>query len=453
MAMRRLEPVIWTKGTFLQPQHLQMQDRFLENVLRFQLDALVFRPWGFSRLVIDQENLAAGAFAISAASGLFPDGLLFDIPDSDRAPEMKLLADAFEPEQESMDVYLAVPDYNERGLNVAAPRLGASTRYRAEFEMFRDENTGTAEKPVQVARKNFRVLVEGEAQEGSSVLRAARVRRTQAGVFALDPHFVPPLVDFAASEYLMSIARRLVEILSSRSSGLSGMRRQKNQTLADFTASDIANFWLLYTINTCFPHFRHLFESRAGHPEELWNVMLALAGSLTTFSTTIHPRDLPKYDHDDLGRCFSELDRMLRNLLETVVPTNVVSLPLKLIQPSIYATSVDQDKYLVNTRMYLAVSSEVGQADLIAKAPLLVKVCSANHIEHLVKQALPGMQLTHVVSPPSAIPVKLNYQYFSLNQSGLAWEAVVRARNFAAYVPGDFPNPQLELVIVLPQAA
>jgi type VI secretion system protein ImpJ len=48
--------------------------------------------------------------------------------------------------------------------------------------------------------------------------------------------------------------------------------------------------------------------------------------------------------------------------------------------------------------------------------------------------------------------VKLNYQYFSLNQTGVAWEAVTRARNLAAYVPGDFPNPQLELVILLPQA-
>jgi len=48
--------------------------------------------------------------------------------------------------------------------------------------------------------------------------------------------------------------------------------------------------------------------------------------------------------------------------------------------------------------------------------------------------------------------VKLNYQYFSLSQSGVAWEAVQRARNLAAYVPGDLPNPQLELIILLPQA-
>jgi len=31
-------------------------------------------------------------------------------------------------------------------------------------------------------------------------------------------------------------------------------------------------------------------------------------------------------------------------------------------------------------------------------------------------------------------------------------EAVTRARNLAVHVPGDFPNPQMELLILLPQA-
>ena len=43
--------------------------------------------------------------------------------------------------------------------------------------MRRDENTGLAEKPIQVARKNFRFLVQGESLDGSAVLRAARVIR------------------------------------------------------------------------------------------------------------------------------------------------------------------------------------------------------------------------------------------------------------------------------------
>src|SRR6202035_4255346 len=114
-----------------------------------------------------------------------------------------------------------------------------------------------------------------------------------------------------ASEYMLSIARRLIEILSAKISALSGSRRQKNQSLADFTASDIANFWLLYTVNSNFPAFSHLYESKMGHPEELYAAMVALAGSLTTFSQKMRPRDLPLYVHDSLGPIFSELDEKL----------------------------------------------------------------------------------------------------------------------------------------------
>lgn len=451
--MKRLQPVIWMKGTFLSPQHLQTQDRFIESSLQFQLEALNFCPWGFRTLQIDQEALAAGYLAFSRASGILPDGLLFDIPDSDPPPNPKPLADCFDQDQRSLDIFLAIPHYRDPGLNVSIAERDAGTRYLAEVRMMRDENSGLAEKPIQVARKNFRILVEGESQQDFSLIRAGRVVKTPAGTYQLDPQFIPPLLDITGNDFLMAIARRLVEILAAKSSMLSGTRRQKNLTLADFGSSDIANFWLLYTINSHFPLMQHLFESRRGHPEKLYAAMLSLAGALTTFSLKIHPRDLPLYDHDNLTGCFSDLDEKVRTLLETVVPSNYVSLPLRLIQQSIYATALADEKYLTNTRMYLAVASEAGEAEIIQRTPFLVKVCSANHIEHLVRQALPGVQLTHTPRPPSAIPVKLNYQYFSLNQSGVAWEAVLRARNLAAYVPAELPAPQLELVILLPEAS
>jgi len=50
------------------------------------------------------------------------------------------------------------------------------------------------------------------------------------------------------------------------------------------------------------------------------------------------------YEHDDLGPLISSLEAKLRSLLETVVPTNVISLPLKRVQSSIYATALDDEK-------------------------------------------------------------------------------------------------------------
>ena len=451
--MKQLQPVIWMKGTFLSPQHLQTQDRFLESTLRFQTESLAFQPWGFSELQINQEALAAGNFIITRATGYLP-----------RRPRLRHSELGWRASwchlgrtvrcRPAGDWRLSgIPNHRDRGLNVSMSTRGFDTRYSAETAMLRDENSGLSEKPVQVARKNFRLLIGDRTYGGMSTIRCATVRRTPAGTFQLDPKYVPPLLDFIASDYLASIARRLVEVLAAKSTLLSGTRRQRNLTLADFGTADIANFWLLYTINTNLPVLQHIFETRHGHPEHLFAAMLALAGSLTTFSTQVHPRDLPRYQHEDLTGCFTALDDKIRFLLETVVPSNFVSLPLKLVQPSIYATSISDDKYLHNTRLYLAVSADMPEADLIAKTPYLIKLCSAAHIEHLVKHALPGVPVTHVQRPPSAIPVKLNSQYFSINQSGVAWEAVTRARNLAAYVPGDFPSAQLELIVLLPEAS
>jgi type VI secretion system protein ImpJ len=448
--MPRLQPVIWSKGTSLTQQHLQMQDQFLESSLHFRLNALQFRPWGFHALQVDRESLASGTFLLTSASGIFPDGLLFDIPRSDGAPRPKLLNECFPPDQNELDVYFAIPPMRDGGLNVAASRVGVDTRYTPQVTMLRDENTGLSEKPVMIAHKNFRLLVQSEVQLGTVAMRVARVRRSESGVCSLDSTFVPPLLDFHVSDYLVTIARRLSEMLFARSTQLAGTRRQRNQSLAEFSASDIADFWLLYTVNSYAPLINHLFEAGVRHPERLFEAMSSLAGSLTTFSTTLHPRDLPAYDHDNLSLCFTNLDEKLRSLLETTVPTNCVSLPLKLVRPTIYSTELAEDRYLKSTQMYLAVSAEASQSDVIERTPSLVKVCSASHIDHLLTYALPGVELTYLPSPPNSIPVKLKYSYFSLSQTGPAWEAVRRARNFAAYVPGDLPNPQLELLIVLP---
>jgi type VI secretion system protein ImpJ len=448
--MRQLQNVLWTKGVLLSPQHLQVQDRFLEDTLGFKLAALSFFPWGFRRLEIDREALTAGSLAFSAASGLLPDGLAFDMPDADPVPAPRPLEEDWTGDRTSLDVFLAVPELRPGGRNVSVAPHERGTRYFAEVQMRRDDNTGLGEKPIHVARKSFRLLTEADALDGHTVLPAARVVRSATGEFQLDPQYVPPLLDITASPHLVSIARRLVEILTAKSTSLSGARRQRSKGLADFGVSDIANFWLLYTVNTHMPGFRHLYETKHGHPAELYAAMVALAGALTTFSTSIQPRMLPEYEHSRLSECFGRLDSMVRELLETVVPTNHASLPLRMTEPSMYATAIDQDRYLVSTQMYLAVAASLKPEDLLRRVPQLFKVSSADQIDRLIKRALPGISLTHVPNPPSALPVRLDYQYFAMDLTGSDWDAIKVARNLAVYVPSEVPEPRLELVILFP---
>jgi len=447
--LKQLQQVVWSKGTFLSPQHLQLQDRFVDDNLQFQLEAVSFRCWGFTGLRIDEARLLEGQFVLSEASGVTPDGLLFDFPLSDAAPASRSIGDFFSEQNKTLAVYLGIPEWRDAGVNLSG-QSGTKTRFHSEARMVRDENSGLQEKPIQLARKNLRLLLQGENLEGNTVMQVAVVERKPDGTYSLSPSFVPPMLDIHGSSVLLGILRSLVEMLGARSSLLAGARRQRNQSLADFTVSDVANFWLLYTINSNFPVFRHLFNRRRVHPEQLYAAMLSLAGALSTFSTAIQPRDLPEYKHDDLGTCFLDLESKLRILLETVVPTNFVALPLKLVRPSIYATAIDDDKYLRNTRLYLAVSAEMKDAELIAKVPQLMKVAGAGQLEDIVRRALPGLKLTSVAAPPPEIPVKLKYRYFSLDASGPIYEGIQRGRNLGVFAPAEFPGAQLELIVLLP---
>jgi len=450
--MKQLQPVLWTKGTFLTPQHLQLQDRFLEDSLNFRLSALKFCAWGFSSVVFEEEALAGGELKIESASGIFPDGLLFEIPGPDDRPPSKALAEFFEPGMRDLDIYLTIPDYRDKGMNVAPPGSVSGSRYTADIATLRDENTGTGERPVQVAKKNLRLLAANESREGCSALRIANVQRDEANKFRLNPRFAPPLLEIRANAYLNGMINGLLEILFAKSNQLAAGRRQKNVSRADFSSNDIENFWLLYTVNTHIPVLSHIAQGQRCHPEELFSELTALASSLTTFSAKTRPRDLPLYDHLNLSAVFADLDAKLRELLDTVIKTNVVSLPLKLINGTIYATAIDHDRYFANSRMYLAISADVSEEALVRKVPQLVKMCSTPSIEGLVRSAMQGILLGHLTSPPAAIRIDTKRQYFSINQAGPLWDAVVRARSLAVHVPGEFPNPEMELIIVLPQA-
>src|SRR5438477_2534811 len=103
--MKQLQPVLWSKGTLLTPQHLQLQDKFLEDSMDFRVQSLNFRACGFNEVVLDQQLLADGQLAISRASGIFPDRLPFDIPRPDQPPPSKAIAEYFDPDVRSLDIY------------------------------------------------------------------------------------------------------------------------------------------------------------------------------------------------------------------------------------------------------------------------------------------------------------------------------------------------------------
>jgi len=123
--------------------------------------------------------------------------------------------------------------------------------------------------------------------------------------------------------------------------------------------------------------------------------------------------------------------------------------PLTLRDRFVWSGSVTEDQYFRNSQFYLAVSAKIGIDDIIRKVPQLVKVSAQDDIERIMVNALPGLTLRHTPVPPPAIPMKLDNQYFSLNQGGPLWDAIMLSRQIAVHAPGEIVDPKMEILIVL----
>jgi len=446
--MRSLSQVVWSEGMYLGPHEFQAQARYFEDAIHFAAAALWFQSYGLIGCTLDSDALRNGTVNLVHASGIFPDGTPFHMPQSDAIPAVRPIAELFPPTRDTLTVFLAITERKPGGRNCALTDDPGDSRYFAERRNFNDETSGGDGRLVTVRRKNIRLLLESELTDHLVALPLARVRRDGSGHFIFDPEFVPPCLQITASERLMLMLRRLIEILEAKSNTLSRTASGAGG-LAEFSTRDLANFWLMHAVNSGLAALRHLWISKRGHPEQLFLEMSRLGGALCTFALDSHPRALPIYDHRHLGECFEKLDDHIRTHLETIVPTNCVSIALTKVADYFYEGEVSDTRCLGRARWVLGIHASVGEAELIERTPQLVKLCSAKFVGELVKRAMAGLALTHLPAPPPAIPVRVETSYFGVSRDGPFWDHIVQTHRVGIYVPGELTDAELELLVLL----
>jgi type VI secretion system protein ImpJ len=436
---------------YLGPHHFQAQSRYFEDSIHFAVDSLWFSPFGLLGYELNTEALRNGTLLLTHARGIFEDGLAFDMPASDPLPEARQIEEAFSPISDNLLAYLAVPIRKSLGGNCTLEPNGLldSTRFVAQQHLVFDEITGGEEKPVRFGRKNIKFLFEGEKKDGWQVLPIARIRRGGAGHFVFDEKYIPPVVRISAAESLITMLRRLIEILTQKNQAFTGATSGFDRQQTGMSAQQVASFWFLHAVNSALAALRHLYLSKQSHPDELFTEMLRLGGALCTFGLGSSPVDLPLYDHLNLQACFDALDTHIREHLELVVPTNCISVKLEPTDRYFWEADLKDTRLFGPSKWFFSIVSEIGEADLISATPALVKICSARFVPELVKRALPGLRLLHIANPPSAISPQISGQYFSVTRSGPCWDHLLDTRRVGIYVPGDIPNPRLELLVLL----
>src|ERR1700751_3214563 len=148
------------EGILLGPHHFQAQNRYFEEAVHFATTSLWRDAFGLAACQLDADALRKGTVSLLPPRRMFQDGLPFDIPECDPRPETFNIVENFLPTTDSLTVALAIPRWVQGHQNCDLdPFPTGNVRYLSTTEMGHDENTGLEPKPVQIGRKNIRLVV------------------------------------------------------------------------------------------------------------------------------------------------------------------------------------------------------------------------------------------------------------------------------------------------------
>ncbi len=433
--------IVWGEGLFLQPQHLQQQERYFDRLVRSSTGPLRPFAWGLTQLELDKDLLTLGKFAVRRAAGILPDGTPFDIPQQDDHPRAIDLPEAVR----TSIVYLMLPTRQAGAVESAGPEFAETVaRYVTAEHDASDSNAGyqsTATLPIGKLR--LRYALEGEARAGFAAVGLARVMEVRADrSVVLDEGYIPPLLASDASAVLAGFLSQIEGLLHHRAEALAG-RVSETTTRG---AAEVADFLLLQLCNRYEPLLTHLSATVAQlHPEHFYGVAVSLAGELATFTEGgKRPPVFPPYRHDDLHATFRPVMAALRQALSAVLEQTAVAIGLQERKFGIRVGAILDRTLTTDATWVLALRAQVPGETLRRNFPNQVKIGPVENIRELINVALPGIAVRALPVAPRQLPYYAGTTYFELDRSGPYWAALSRSGGIAIHVTGDVPGLEME---------
>ena len=441
--------VIWQEGLFLQPQHLQQQERYFEHLVRGSTAGLAPFSYGLTRLEIDTDMLALGKFSIRAASGLMPDGTPFNVPRDVDCPAPIDLPETLR----NATMFLILPDRQPGAIESApADLMETAARYYITEHEAADTNFGyQSSASVPIGKLRLRLAHEFESRAGYAAVGLARVVEVRPDrSVVMDETYIPPILFYGVSALLAGFAAQLQGFLHHRAEELSGRVSDAATRGANATrgAAEIADYLVLQICNHFEPVIAHM-SAAAGqlHPEALYRVLLGLAGELATFTETGRKRPpvFPPYRHDDLSATFRPVIAALRQYLSAVLERSAIPIPLQETKSGILVGEIADSSLVTDATWVLVVTAQVLPENLRRNFPHQVKIGPVEKIRDLITVALPGIAVSALPTVPRQLPYYAGRSYFELDRSGAYWAALANSAGIAIHVTGQIPGFEVEL--------
>lgn len=432
--------VIWREGLFIKPQHFQQQQRHSDYALHARLSALSDYFYGLQSLAINEDYLGFGRIALVGATGILPDGTVFNIPNDDVLPTPLEVTDASVANQK---VYLALP-LSVSGVNEVNQGGQVATRLQAHRHDVRDlHSEGGDVVSLEVGRVSLRLMLERDDRSAYASLAIARIldKRPDGGL-VLDPNFMPCSISVSAIPTLKRFLGESAGLVAERARSLS----QRIAAPGQQGVADVAEFMMLQLLNRAQPQLAHLARLGTLHPERLHEALVQICGELMTFTDESRlPPEFAAYRHDDQQQSFEPVMLALRQALSTVLSPRAVSIQLRKHQYGVMVAVVGESELMQSADFVLAVRARMPQEQLRKQLLQQTKVASSDKIRELISLQLPGIPLLPLPVAPRQLPYHAGYSYFQLDRQSPAWQMLAVGNTLAFHIAGDFPELDMQL--------
>ncbi|CRM91281.1 type VI secretion protein, family [Pseudomonas sp. 22 E 5] len=434
----QIDKVIWREGMLLRPQHLQHNDRYYHQQLN--RSRLLSRDgWGFLTLDIDVQYLNLGKLVVNQASGVFPDGSLFELNNTMPPLVLQVPADTA-----GQAVFLALPLAIGNQLDVRQPEQSdVLARYVSYETQIADSNVGmNAHCQIHCARPDLHLQLGEQPSDSLHVkLQVAQVLDStrEAGV-QLDADFVPTFIYVQSAGYVSSCVKEVVSLLAARGDAIAA-RVQGNGGSA---GAQLGDFLMLQLINRTEVLLRHYLSQNQVRPEAVYRVLLSILGELSTFAVDDKRAQVEGcYRHGDQGASFRGLMDGIRKVLSAVLEQHAIELPLEARQYGVLVCPVSDLKLLGAATFILAATAHCDSEELRHRLPAHLKVGPVERIRELVNLHLAGIKVKPLPVAPRQIPFHAGKTYFMLELSARDITQLEQSGGFAFHASGEFAALEL----------
>lgn len=443
--MTKNSRVIWSEGLFLQPQHFQQQERFLEHEIHVRTTNFNAYSHGFHTLQLDPDLLLAGKIGILKASGFFQDGTHFSIPDHDPSPPCLDIANF--PKSGKVFLSLAKPHWSARQLDWQGSETESNSASRSRFmantvEINSVYDPELESQSIDLAKLDLFLSAEALHQEGHVQLQLCELQESKNQDLQINSRFIEPCLCSLKNTNI----RRTLEAVLGLLEGKIAQLRQRRIRKGSHNSSEIGDFLLLQACVQQRLFFAHLLKTKQVHPEVAYIHLLSCLGAVTLYGDDTAADFSPNYDHDNLRLAFENVLHGIRNALAGMHDQHAIQIPLIQKQGGVHIGQVTDRNLLNDAHFYLTVHALAPEEIVQRQFPSTVKIGPVEKLRDLVNLNLPGVRLKTVKQSPAALPYYADHIYFQLEtRTEPLWKMLEQTGHLAIHYAGDLPELRIEL--------